>query len=756
MTDLAAAPLTEHQATTLLESGAIAVDKVLSRHLFDGRLLVRRNGALLLSLAPPLEDFAARRMELALRDADGVVRASALKAWVRAQLSPDVAMRACVAGLGDVKEEVQEIAVEGALTLLERGGGLGADQLIGATADSRPYVRFAAVDVLRRAGARVLDALIEGLLHPQGVARRYVRQLLRQLGAPAGAALVALLEDDRCQAEAAKVLTDLDVLSPQLRPAVKAMRAKGPMIRALADQILQDWSKAEEKRLNQPAPVALPAYYERALSDDEAAQACGGLTSLQLLFNLRDGREVVRANTLVMLRLMELQAADIERVLGGMVPMLRDEVPVVRVEAAKAYAHHKGALGPLVAAGQDKDETVRSCVHTLLTATARVDMPGLLSTLAEGQSRHYNVVIDALLSAGKDVLAQLEQAIKTGASPMVREVCARVLGSTGKPTTSALTALLGALQDEHDAVRFRAVWALDKLDATDDKVIRTLMRLEMSETARHVKRAAYKGVKRLSALAQERRRAAEPEPSPELATVEMTSEIAVVEVSKLAPKQAVRLLGDGRAKVRANVARGITAAIDTDAGQALLRGLKDASPEVRQASALSIARNRMDPQVAIPGLLDALVRAAPPVDEVLVQAVASYGEDAHGPLMATLAERSYRVARTTGRVAPAFDHILAKRLGDCLKHDRTTAVRRNAADVLGMMGASAGESAVSDLLAGLQDPTPSLRLQIIGSLAQIAPPSEEVRVALRNILTLERRASIHRAIDRALQVIEAR
>ena len=155
-------------------------------------------------------------------------------------------------------------------------------------------------------------------------------------------------------------------------------------------------------------------------------------------------------------------------------------------------------------------------------------------------------------------------------------------------------------------------------------------------------------------------------------------------------------------------------------------------------------------------LLDALVGAEPPVDGVIVEAVALYGEDAHAPLIATLEERSYRVARTTGKVAPAFDERLARRLGNCLKHDRTVGVRRNAADVIGMMDGAAGKQGIKDLVSALSEPTPSLKLQVIGALARIAPGTDEIRTALRETLTFERRASIHRAVERALKQISAR
>jgi len=757
MTDLAAAVLTEKEAANLLESGQVAVDKVLSRHLFDGRLVVRRNGALILSLAPPLDDFSARRMELALRDADGVVRARALKAWVRAGLSARIAMKACVTGLADVKEEVQEIAVEGALTLLDRHKGDGADQLIASTADSRPYVRFAAVDILRRSGTTVLNPLLAGLNHREGVARRYVRQLLRQLGAPAAKALVALLQDEARQEDAAQVLQDLDEFSVALTPALKALRREGPLVRACAENVLKAWAKAEEKKLNQPAQIPLNAYYERSLTEDEATKAAAGFSALQLLFNLRDGRPIVRANTLQLLRLVDIGSSVKARVFAAVNPLLKDGEANVRAEAIATYGMLGGPLAPLVEAGEDKVDEVREEALDVLAEAGQQRMKELLDTLTQGQSRRYHVIIDALLRSGPEVIPPLGEHMRRGESPMVREVCARVLGSTGDPNKDTVRALLAALNDEHEAVRFRAIWALDKLEATDTNVLKMLMGLEFSEPVRHVKRAAHKAVKRLVQLAEEKKRAKEPKPAPELAQQDLPQETAVKEVSKLVPAQVVRMLNDGRETVRENVAKGTEVEdIASDAGQALLRGLKDASMRVRQASALSIARNRLDPELAIPALLDALVGAEPPVDGVIVEAVAMYGEAAHGPLIATLEERSYRVARTTGKVAPSFGEELAKRLGTCLKHDRTTGVRRNAADVLGMMGGSAGDIGIQDLLAALQDPTPSLKLQVIGALAAVAPATDEVRQALRETLTFERRASIHRAVDRALKVIDAR
>jgi hypothetical protein len=334
---------------------------------------------------------------------------------------------------------------------------------------------------------------------------------------------------------------------------------------------------------------------------------------------------------------------------------------------------------------------------------------------------------------------------------MVREIAARVLGATGAPSASVLEALLDATEDPHQAVRFRAVQAFERLEACDEPVLARLRVLERDDEVRHVKRAAYKALKALDAVARERARRARPEPSEAFVSGPLSAAAARAEGERLGPERVLELLADGRAVVRANALRAVSLAADPGGlARKVLELLRDADLAVRVAATVAIASERLDPGRAVPQLLEALVGARPPFDEALVAAVAAYASDAHGPLVATLDDRAYKVLRTTGRVAPALGEELGATLARCLAADRPLTTRRNAAAVLGLMGRRVGSVATSALLAALTDPTPSLRLEAVNALARVEP-GPIVAARLREMLRGEHRASLHHAVQRALR-----
>ncbi len=753
---------TERSADELrarLDDGELTIGAVLSRHLFDPRPVVRRNAVLAAAVAPPLSMVQAGRLDPAVRDDDPVVRQYAMTAMARSEASLRIVMPALLQGLADTDKRVHQAALAGVRLRLEREGQDAARMLVNATGDAAPFARISAAYALQQVGPGILDAVIEGLGSPASLVRSACRKAVRAMGEAAIPKLIEALRDPATdRRRVAKLLVAQEPVAAAFAPQLEALRGEAPDVEGLAIYVLNQWDKAARARAAQPIEWADPWFYRRVLPDDRLRELGQGHPPERILASARDGRPAARANAARLTGLLGCPPAQRRAVLRALRPLTKDEDAVVRREAVRALGALSAPVAPLLEAARDPDDAVSAAAVEALGQAAKTRLTQLLGELARGiEGGHYGPLVHALVAAGPKVHAALAVEAARHPSPLIRELCVRTLGAAGDRGEAATEALMAGLGDEAPTVRARSARAMLQLGVTAPAALGVLKELSSTDPERVVRTAAYRAHRKLLERALEEKRRTEPSISPAFLREPLDVDTARREVAAMVGPQKARGLQDGRPLVRRNTAAGLAPEdIQGETLRRLFPLLQDPDDDVRVAAAEALARSPAPPEQTIPALLRAIRGARPHVEGVIGRAIASYGEAAHGPLLATLGDALYRVESTTGRVAPLLGAPFTRALAAHVAPPHEAAVRRRAAGLLGILGPKAGAEATAALTAALADPVPSVRLAVIDALSRVAPPGDEVESTLRATLVHERRASVHRAVDRALRTLSRR
>jgi len=375
--------------------------------------------------------------------------------------------------------------------------------------------------------------------------------------------------------------------------------------------------------------IAIAGFEERVLSADELSKEAKKLDTDALQKLLDDGRPIVRANA--------LRGLGVQGVVSERLPiLLRDPESSVSAAAAETLRE----------LGSDAEPLVSRVVATLADVSDET-RPALLDALAGLVGDADETLIQALAQRSEGVYLLYTH-----------------LGEAGCPL------LYKALEHPSLLVREGAIHALLRL--AEDGVAIDLEKLAPAndDAMPEIRKIA----RRIHGLVN---RPPDHAPSLELpealASGVLDDDALEKEGKGLADAAIAGALRDGRDPVRANVARlaGIAGAdLDAEGRQTLLTLLRDSNQKVRLAAIRSIGElaDSFSPDAAVPQLLDALASADRADRDLLVDAVAAFGEDAVPSLVRALDASTDHVMQTVGRaweaVAGPLTEALVSALGD--------------------------------------------------------------------------------------------
>ncbi|MCB9789010.1 MAG: HEAT repeat domain-containing protein, partial [Deltaproteobacteria bacterium] len=655
----------------------------------DGRVMVRRNAAVALGVTGHGRE-ATTALGLALKDGMPEVRRVAASALGTLAAKDAGAAVALVPALADPVERVAEAAREAFAGL----GPSGVPALVAALDSGRAAVVDAALAALVAHGEAAVEPLVE-VLGEGTVAARF------------------------------QALRGLDALGVELataaRPAIEAALGHGSRDLRRAARALLD-------RLD--GKGAGPAVFEAALMPVEGfdtgpldgavlEEASGAFDAEWLSRALRDGRSAVRANAA---RALPLCAKGVEA-RQPLAIALKDAEPEVRQAAAEALAR----------LGRDDDAAIAALVPATFDATPEV------GTAARR----------ALEALGDDAVNGLVRAL---GSPRPQAVLGalELLRTRGK---AAVKALLSALNDSSETMRLNAIRALGLVGAEAGEVVGArLLELAEGDPSGRVRRAA----------ASARARIARPEPAartrePEGFALEGFEE-RLLEVAALAKAaksldvdRLVRALGDGRAVVRANAARGL--GVLGKAAHGAVRSLavlmRDQEPPVRLAAAEALGSLAHEPDIAVVALTRALRDGPESLRPAVLAAVGAFGAAAAEPLMGMLAGVEDEVLATVGRVACHDPKRLVAPLVRQVSEGASPRHREHAIEVLGLVGpeAAAAEGALVEVLA---DTDSALRARAVRALGKVAKPTKALSERLAALAQSDGSLFVQQAVEQAL------
>jgi len=210
---------------------------------------------------------------------------------------------------------------------------------------------------------------------------------------------------------------------------------------------------------------------------------------------------------------------------------------------------------------------------------------------------------------------------------------------------------------------------------------------------------------------------------PSTQTVQRRQAVLLLEQSKdpQAGQKLIEALNDKDAMTRSLAAEGLGALKSAAAGSALAKVLaKDASPDVRQAAAVSLR------QIQDPGAVDALGRAlkdsSANVRLTALSGLGFYRDAKSGPLVeAVCTDPSIEVRRTAVYVLGRLeDRAAVPTVQQLIKSDPDAGVRAGAAQVLGQLRSKESVDVLRPLL---KDPVKAIRASAAHSLLMLGEAS---------------------------------
>ena len=761
--------LSPRRAGELLTTHADAIVKAACGRVADGRVLVRRNAALVLSLLDPLPELALARLDVARKDEDAIVRRHAISAYASSGVPADRAADALVRALDDDDDGVGQLAIDGLERILSRAGVAIWRRVVEGLADASPFVLMRATPLFERLGEPAVITLTATIAHPHAALRRWARETLQSFGARAVPTLLEALARPALREAATRTLEGLDGFDDShLERMAGLLGGADAELQAAAFRVLAAMQKAFARRKQRPADVPHPEFYVRSLTERQLAQATQGVSAEALLWNLRDGRWYVRTNSVTLMALVAQPSDPRDLLEAALRPLARDGEADVRLATARAAARVLGpAAAPLLLeASVDADPKVAAEARRQLLALAPRAIRALAAALGAARTEaEVEQGLTALAAAGDAALPVLAEVARRGPAPPARAAAVAGLVRLGARTGPGREALIAALTDADERVRAAAAQGLGALFRDDDEVLQALRG--------QVGRERSAGARQAAALAADRVAGREPPPKVKAAArlpsasfgaqrlsfadLERAAAAGAVEALSLDALRA--LTTDGRAEVRHNTALALglhpIAAEDDELVRWLVLSLKDGALEVRAAAARTIARLKPLPMSVLPPMGIALVDAQGEVEAALLDALVAYGRGALGPLLDALAERFALTADDIARVAAHLPTGLVRAVSQYLHRPARYAVRGLAADLLAAMGPRAAES-WQDLSDAVEEPLGTLRGKVVRAIGRCAKPSVDVYEALLVVGNYDNRASVKVAVEEAIDQLVAR
>lgn len=518
------------------------------------------------------------------------------------------------------------------------------------------------LDALQAADANAVAPLLEAILAFGDAALDPLLAALDQgtTAVERSVGRVAAARADKLKAPLLHVLADKDRSDRVRENAAELLRAlSGDQPDVLA--ALQAWDQAaalrrqaaSRSRVVEPRDLPAPDFATRVLDEKTIAALSDKVDRTLLPILLYDGRVPLRQNALaVAARLGPLSDSDLDIVLT----LLRDAVPEVRLDAARTI----GAL----------------------TQAPERSVPRLLAALESADGMFAETLIASVMAFGDKALPQLVRALDAATATVLKTV----MHIAERRQDRMREPLLAALADAYAPHRMRenAAELLRLLFKGDRRVGEAIGAWERSLKPEP-------SARELPPLTIAPSRAAEPRPlpSPDFEARLLDDEALGQYTARLDDEALFAGLCDGRVNVRTNFARAI-GLLDRAPGielrDTLLTLLRDGDAPVRLAAAITIGRQNahFDPEAAVARLLAARADdEQPSVAAAALEAVLTFGERAHGALVAGLDASTERVRLTVLPVAERDEDQLRELLLHTLDDRKATGrVRENAAELL--------------------------------------------------------------------------
>jgi len=755
--------LAPRAAASLLEQDRHEVATVARGRITDGRVQVRRNAALLLSLLEPPDPFSLVRLDLARKDADPVVRRHAMAGFSQPGVEPVVSLPALVRGLADDDEGVSLLAGDGLERILRQSGPESFMKVIDLLAKGNFVSLIRGTTVFKRLGDRAIVTLTITIAHENTTIRRWARETLASFGAAAIPVLIDALRRPTLRAAATATLEAMDDFDEGHMASVAGLFGDGDTdLQSAAVRVLGAMKKVFERRRQRPADVRHPEFYGRALDDAQLEGATEGVRAEDLLFNLQDNRWFVRANSVLLMARVVTADDSREVLLGALRPLIRDPDPPVRLAIAQSAPAIGGleAIPLLLELAADAKARVSAAAKASLLGLGPGAVPSVFDAI--GQTKSLDVVqrgIDVIAEGGPEALAVIHKRARIGRIPMVRAAAIECLVVRGDKDARTRGLLIDTLRDEDPGVRRAGANALAQLVRDDKHVLAALKNLTATETEPAVRRAA--------ALAADRVAGIEPKPKVMPATPmplpgfdQRLFELPALEKARGALDLTTlkRLTGAGRPVVRRNVALAFSlhpVAKDEDVLRWLVLSLKDEDERIRIAAARTLGRSGGPAPIIVPALAELLTDAGEAFEGALMEALMAFDRRAIGPALEALAERPHIMSDVASRLAAAIPDAMIPALAAYLHRPARYGVRRLAADLLAALGPKA-EAAWPDLAQAVEDPLGRLRTRVVHAIGRCAPPGDAAYETLMVIGHHDARASIKGAVEEAIEALIAR
>lgn len=756
--------LAPRKVASLLADHRDAVVATACGRIADGRTMVRRNAALVLSLLEPMAPEALAKLDIARKDADAIVRRHAISAFSATGVATDIAVVALIRGLNDDDDGVAQLSIDGLQRVLAKAGPASWMRAVDLLADASFVTLIRATPLFHHLGERAIVTLTAAMAHHNGTIRRWARETLQGFGEQAVPVLIDALRRPPLRDAAVRTIEGMTSFDEtHIERLAGLVGGPDPDTQAAAFRALAAMHKALARRRQRLASVAHPEFYTRSLSEKQLAGATEGVDAEALVWNLRDGRWYVKANSVTLMALVAKKGDPRDLLASSLKPLLRDSEVDVRVATVRYLARIIGseAVSGLVEATIDADPRVSGEARHQLTALAPRAVNALVKALGttrrDAELEH---ALDALAAAGADALAPLVAQLARGTSAAARAASVKGLVRLEARDAASRAGLIAALDDVDEKVRAEAAHGLGALFRADSGVFAALRQLAASESVSEVRRAASLAADRVAGR----------EPSPKVLTPAQLPSKAFGE--RVLSDRELRALGDGltleglrgltsdgRAAVRCNTA----AALGLDAGAGddeeivrwLVLSLKDSEPVVRAAAAQALGVSKPPPMVVVPPLAKALTDAAPEVEAEILGALMSYGRGALGPMLEALTERFQIAPADLVRIAQRIPTGMVKPLAHYLHRPAQYSVRGLAADLIATMGPRAVD-AWEDLAKAVEEPLGLLRVKVVNAIGRSAAPGVNAYEALLIVGNYDNRASVKVAVEEAIEHLIAR
>jgi HEAT repeat protein len=690
--DFFEAELTAEQIEPLLADLDRA--ELFAKHLWDGRVFMRRNASTAVRLAADAPIEATSLLAVAAKDADPDVRGNAVAAL---GLCPDLdlgtATAAILTALTDRVEAVRATAVEALDRLADKRSDELIPLLVDALGDDRSPVRAAAASVLVRLGAASVGALIPKLAHDNAELRKEAFRTLARVGTDAAEALVAALPGEAVRPHVVALLVALPALDADLREAVATLRddpASSASLRAATVKVLSLVGTSGAKAAPKALEADIDGFLEGRLEDGALDKASLELAVLELA--LRDPRWHVRANACdVVAAMASSDPGFAELGAYALAPSVRDPESAVRAAALRALGAtgHPAAIAPALVGVRDPNGAASAAGRDAIAAIAGEHAQRVLEALGADTPFEVRAAVIAALAATDAAQAGVRETLAGSDRALAREAAAAISGRRPRGEKAAVASLVAALGDESAEVRRAATDALGHVAAADDSTVLAALAARSTDAEPAIRRAASLAALRVRGLPLP----GEDGPAPEPIDVdgfetELLDGKALGDAAKAGAPRLLMALRDGRAVVRANAVAALGALESSEESvlAALLAATRDgdATVRARALAALGATKPAAWP-AAVPALARALRDPVPSVREAAGAALDGMGKKAAEPLVAALDIEPDAAALTVIPRLVALGKDAIAPLADALNHV-SVRVRANAVAALGLLG----------------------------------------------------------------------